>query len=50
MLLLCHAPVACAGKLAEDEKQKTKVQRLMVALGAKPEEFLEVRDSSDTCM
>jgi hypothetical protein len=30
-----------AGKLAEDEKQKVKVQRLLIAMGAQPEEFVE---------
>jgi hypothetical protein len=30
---------SAAGKLAEDEKQKVKVQRVLIAMGAQPEEF-----------
>lgn len=30
-----------AGKLAEDEKQKVKVQRLLIAMGARPEDLEE---------
>ena len=34
-------PLPTAGKLAEDEKQKVKVQRLLIAMGARPEDLEE---------
>lgn len=36
-----HGSLGDEGQLAEDEKQKVKVQRLLLSMGASPEEFVE---------
>jgi hypothetical protein len=41
MLAALSRPLPAAGKLAEDEKQKVKVQRLLIAMGARPEDLEE---------
>ena len=41
MLEALSRPLPAAGKLAEDEKQKVKVQRLLIAMGARPEDLEE---------